>query len=75
MVVNRCVCADISFVQLHELASVRKLTLKELSAETECCRGCGLCGKYVRLMLLTSQTEFRLMTQEELDRQLNLVLS
>ncbi|RNC80748.1 MAG: hypothetical protein ED559_02780 [Phycisphaera sp.] len=58
MAVTGCVCHDISFEELREIARESKCSFDELSKKTKCCTGCGMCEPYVRLMLRTGQTRF-----------------
>jgi len=53
MAVDRCVCHEVSFTELKELARSAGCTLEELRDKTDCCTGCGMCEPYVRLMLKT----------------------
>ncbi|MFN7021231.1 MAG: bacterioferritin-associated ferredoxin [Phycisphaerales bacterium] len=65
--VTACVCADVSFASLREQAVDGGLTLAQLMDRTGCCRGCGLCEPYVRLMLRTGRTSFPVMNRETAD--------
>lgn len=58
MAVTGCVCHDISFEELKEMARELKYSFDELSKKTNCCTSCGMCEPYVRLMLRTGQTRF-----------------
>lgn len=63
LVVDRCVCAEVTFAALAELATGGpgpSLDLDALRRRTGCCAGCGLCEPYVRLMLRTGRTAFAL---------------
>lgn len=56
MPVDRCVCYDISFARLLELARAEGLTLEQLKQRTGCCTGCTTCEPYVKLVLSTGRT-------------------
>lgn len=68
--VNACVCNDVTFRELIELAARidpdRRLSenamLEELSDRTRCATGCGSCRPYIRLALRTGQTTQPVMT-------------
>lgn len=63
LVVDRCVCADVTFDALAAMARRdpgTPLDLDTLRRRTGCCAGCGLCEPYVRLMLRTGRTAFAL---------------
>lgn len=65
--VTACICADVSFARLRELAMNDGLTLAQLMDRTGCCRGCGLCEPYVRLMLRTGRTSIPVMDRTTAD--------
>lgn len=65
MVVDRCICFDVTFAKIKELAQREGLSLEELKQRTGCCTGCTMCEPYVRLMLRTGQTEFVPLTPHE----------
>ncbi|MBY0307354.1 MAG: hypothetical protein K2Q09_01295 [Phycisphaerales bacterium] len=54
--VNRCVCADLPFGAVAALAR-RGKTFAEIREATDCCRGCGMCEPYVRLVIRTLVTD------------------
>ncbi len=57
--VSRCVCFDVSFAALRELAEAHDVrTLEELSDLRPFGRNCGLCRPYVAEMLRTGKTLF-----------------
>lgn len=65
MAVTGCVCHDISFEELKQIARESKSSFDELSKKTSCCTGCGMCEPYVRLMLRTGQTSFEALPPHE----------
>ncbi|MEO1584938.1 MAG: (2Fe-2S)-binding protein [Planctomycetota bacterium] len=70
MPVDRCVCHTVPFTELKQLADAGTDSFDDLSMETGCGTGCGMCEPYVRLMLKTGQTSFPVMPPHELDRAL-----
>ncbi len=67
LAVDRCICADVPFAALKRMAEERGLGLEGLKRETNCCRGCGLCEPYVRLMLRTGRVAFPVLSQTEVE--------
>ena len=65
MPVDRCVCHNITFRELHAIALAEKADLAALSARTGCATSCALCRPYIQLMLATGQTEFPVLTEEQ----------
>lgn len=57
MAVNRCVCHDVTFKRLVEMARDEGLTLEQLSERTGCGTGCGTCVPYIRIALRTGQVD------------------
>ena len=57
-VVDRCVCHNLTFAELKEIALRLGNDFERLSRETGCCDGCGLCQPYVERMLQTGETQF-----------------
>lgn len=64
--VERCVCFDQPFEKLLKLAREQGLTQEQLSEETGCCTGCGMCKPYVRVVLTTGRTSIPLMNGRDL---------
>ncbi|PWN06617.1 hypothetical protein DDZ15_08865 [Rhodohalobacter mucosus] len=59
MSVNRCICHDISFGEINQIAAGKNLcTIEELREEEICSTQCRLCEPYIRAMLKTGQTSF-----------------
>lgn len=63
--VDRCVCQNITLTELKRLHEAEGLDLRGLTERTGCCRGCGLCEPYVRLMLKTGRTSFGVLSPAE----------
>lgn len=53
--VHKCICYDRSFA---ELKASGLGTLEEIKARFGCSSGCGMCAKYIELMLETGETRF-----------------
>lgn len=67
MCVNRCICADVSFRDLIDLANRESLTMDELRARTGAGAGCAMCAPYLRAALRTGRDSFPVLTEAELD--------
>jgi bacterioferritin-associated ferredoxin len=72
MAVDRCVCRDVPFSRLAELVAGGARTVAELSAQTGCCTGCGMCEPYVRLVIETGRTRFAVLPPHEAARIMSL---
>lgn len=66
MPVDRCVCAGITFDELLRNSREHPGSLDDLKRRTGCCLGCVLCEPYLRLAILTGQTSFEAMRDDEL---------
>lgn len=55
--VDRCICEDMTFVELLELARREGLNFEALAELTGCGQRCGLCEPYLRTVLKTGVTE------------------
>ena len=59
MPINRCVCHDITFREIKEIAERRSLpAIEDLREEKICSTQCKLCDPYIREMLKTGQVSF-----------------
>lgn len=67
MTVDRCVCMNVSFVEMHELRA-EGLTFAEIRERTGCCSGCGACIPYCRLALATGEPSVPVMRGRDLAR-------
>ncbi|TVQ51065.1 MAG: hypothetical protein EA377_13380 [Phycisphaerales bacterium] len=56
IMVDRCVCFDVSFRQLKQQADERDADFDELQRAFGCGRGCGMCVPYIKEMLRTGET-------------------
>lgn len=67
MPVDRCVCHSVPFTYLVKRHTEDGLSLEQLSDETNCCTGCGMCEPYLELALLSGQTAIPPMAPDDLD--------
>lgn len=65
--VRKCVCYDTSFETLKQSGLT---TLDEIRSKFGCSGGCGMCAKYIELMLQTGDTAFPIMWGPEFRRYL-----
>lgn len=65
MLVDRCICHDVTFAALRELHEREGCGLDALKDRTGCCTGCTMCEPYVKLMLKTGRTRFNVLTPHE----------
>lgn len=75
MAVDRCVCKDVSFHALREMArevgageagtspDVVEFAYEDLQRRTGCGTGCGMCEGYIRLMLACGRARFAAMSR------------
>lgn len=75
MPVSRCVCHNYSFEELKKLAGARTLSYEQLCDETGCGTGCGMCEPYIKLMLMTGETKFRVLNAASIKQQIQLHLA
>jgi bacterioferritin-associated ferredoxin len=65
-VVSACICHRRSFRELRKLAERGGWrTVEQITAETGCGSGCGLCLPYLKRMLETGETELPILEPEE----------
>lgn len=64
LMVHRCVCFDVSFSQIAALAA-KGWSFDQISVQTGCCRGCGMCEPYVRLVISTGLTNVPLLSPQQ----------
>jgi len=63
--VDRCVCAGVTFAEVLRLHREDGLTRTEIRERTGVCRGCTLCEPYVRLTLRTGRVRHPVLTERE----------
>lgn len=68
MLVDRCVCHQVTFRELKQIADRDGADLEELSRRTHCGTGCGMCRPYIEVMLATGRTELPVMNEGECAR-------
>lgn len=56
--VDRCVCHNLTFVQLKEIARDHGHDFDRLMSATGCGESCGMCRQYIEKMLQTGETRF-----------------
>ncbi|MFN9993839.1 MAG: bacterioferritin-associated ferredoxin [Phycisphaerales bacterium] len=65
MAVNRCVCHEVTFREISELAK-RGLSFEQIKDQTGCSTGCGSCEWYARLAALTGTVDFPVLSEQAL---------
>lgn len=68
MPIDRCVCRQIQFEELRDIAAEESLGFEALLDSTGCGSSCGLCVPYIQAMLATGRTTFPVMSPRELER-------
>lgn len=59
MPVDRCICHDISFIEIKQIAKERGFTsLEEIQEARVSSTNCKMCEPYIRAMLKTGKTSF-----------------
>ncbi|MGF1670933.1 MAG: hypothetical protein ACFCU6_10815 [Balneolaceae bacterium] len=59
MAINRCICHDISFAEIKEIAREKNISaIEELQHFNICSKGCMICRPYVAEVLRTGKTSF-----------------
>ena len=61
MGVDRCVCREVMFSRLIELARERGAGFDELQRLTGCGTGCGMCIPYIRVAVATGKPDLPVM--------------
>lgn len=60
MPVDRCICHQISFLEIKQIANERGIhSLQELQAEKICSTNCRLCEPYINKLLQTGEVSFQ----------------
>lgn len=60
--VRTCLCYNTTFQALKERMELEGwTTVEEISRETGCGTGCGMCRPYLALLLATGETEFEVL--------------
>jgi len=58
ILVDRCICKDIRFSELKDLAAKEQISEAVLRERTGCGAECGTCRPYIRRMLATGEVHF-----------------
>ena len=58
MIVDRCVCHDVTYATLREYAERSGCGFEGLRRKFGCSTSCGMCRPYIKLMLETGQIRF-----------------
>ncbi len=67
MAVNRCICHDVAFSRLKDVAARVGPDLDTLSRETGCGTGCGMCVPYIIYMLRTGKTSVPILSEAQIE--------
>lgn len=65
MAVTRCICSNISFEELLDIARSAPCDFEELQRRTGCGEGCGTCIPYLLLTLETGITNHPILSESE----------
>lgn len=65
MAVSRCICSNITFAELLDIARVSPCDFDELQRRTGCGQGCGTCVPYVLRTLETGVTNHPILSENE----------
>ena len=68
MRVDRCVCFNVSFERVREVALVCNGDLMQVHRATGCGARCGLCIPYIRVVIQTGQVSLPVMTADDFRR-------
>jgi hypothetical protein len=63
MAVDRCICHDITFARLKDLAARNGGGLEDLAKATGCTTNCGMCKPYIIEMLRTGAVLFPVISE------------
>ena len=67
--IERCVCSDVTFVEMKEVMEKKKLkSLAELQKEMDVSNNCMLCRPYILNMIKTGKTVFTEILNESDDK-------
>lgn len=62
--VDRCICHNVTFTRIAELAA-QGLSLDDISSKTRCCTGCGMCEAYVQVVIATGRERLPVLTPQQ----------
>lgn len=66
LVVHKCICYDVEFARVAELAKGGK-DFEQISQETGCCQGCGMCEPYVRYVIESGRVSLPVLKPHEVE--------
>ncbi len=67
MGVSRCICRNVDFTEIREMAVRERLTFDQIAERTGCAGACGLCEPYARIAAITGVCDLPVMRPEQLD--------
>ncbi len=65
--VERCICHEVSLEEVVRRAKAGQ-GFTQISKETKCCTGCGMCEAYVHVAIATGQTNFDVMSAGQVEK-------
>ncbi len=65
MAVDRCICHDVTFAELLQLAKRDGLGFESIRRQTGCATSCARCEPYIRLSLRTGLETLPILSEEE----------
>lgn len=66
--VSRCICENVSFARIAELAQPPNgLDFEQIRERTNCCTGCGMCEPYVRLVIEQGVSSLPILSAQQCD--------
>jgi bacterioferritin-associated ferredoxin len=67
MGVERCICHEVSLEDVVRRAKTGQ-SFAQISSETGCCTGCGMCEAYVHVAMATGQSQLAVMSAGQVER-------
>jgi bacterioferritin-associated ferredoxin len=64
--VDRCICYEVPFTTVAQRAKAGE-NYEQISRATGCCQGCGMCERYVRVVIATGRTSLPVLTFQQAD--------
>lgn len=65
MAVTRCICANMTFADLLDIARASGCAIDELQRRTGCGEGCGTCLPYILRTLETGLTNHPILSEDD----------
>ena len=63
--VSRCICSNVTFAELLDMARTTGCDIEELQSRTGCGEGCGTCLPYILRTLETGVTNHPILSEDE----------